>query len=702
MEYKKVSQEINDITNENLKKLQNLFPSVVKDGLVDFDALKEELGEFEEVDKEKYEFIWSGKKNAKKIAQGDVYNRTLKYVDADSKNPDITENIYIEGDNLEVLKLLRQNYYGAIKMIYIDPPYNTDGDFVYNDKFAMNSKESDIAEGIRDEDGNPLQKNSKSSNRYHANWLNMIYPRLKVAKDLLTDDGVIFISIDDNEQANLKKVCDEIFGEKNFVNCISVKMSEASGVKMNHQHIRFPKIKEHILFYKKNGFKGFERIDKYKIKDWDTENNIFLDNFDYKDRLELIKYEEKNNLNNKDLEKINSIFSKVKKRSLSDVLKEQTFNSLNEETKWLFDNAYRIIKTAGSSSLLKIVKEENKSYTQEIAANISSEGVLFYFITDFNRDVKQPRFQVLFADRGIYKNPCDFWQDIKTTGAIANEGGVLYKNGKKPLQLLKRIIKMTTKEDDIILDYFAGSSSTAHATMDLNVEDNGRRKFIMVQVPDNIDYSITKSTGEAKKDLQNLVNFLDGINKPHLLTEIGKERIRRAGEKIKEKIEKENENIKDGEVPKKIPDIGFKVFRVDDTNIKWNEIDNIGQMDMEAMKHNPDLADFKIGFNDTDIVYEVMLRQKDVPLSATLETLTEIGDRTYIYGSSYLVCLETNITEEMVEKLSSLNPLPIKFIFRDSAFKDNINLKDETFRRLKSLIEKNSGNSKMAYTVEFI
>ena len=197
MDYNKISQEINNFTNDRLQMLAQLFPNVVKDGCVDFEALKEELGQFQEVDKERYEFTWAGKQGAKKKAQEDVLARTLKYIEADSKNSETTENLYIEGDNLEVLKLLRQNYYGAIKIIYIYPPYNTGNDFVYNYNFTMTAQQSDLAEGIRDAQGSPLQKNQKSTNRYHANWLNMIYPRLKVAKDLLTEDGVIFISIDD-------------------------------------------------------------------------------------------------------------------------------------------------------------------------------------------------------------------------------------------------------------------------------------------------------------------------------------------------------------------------------------------------------------------------------------------------------------------------------------------------------------------------
>ena len=244
-EYKNVPQEINNVVSDNLKKLAQLFPSVVKDGQLDIDALKEELGTFEEVGKEKYEFTWSGKQNAKKIAQQDVFGKTLKFCPEKSKNADTTENVYIEGDNLEALKLLRQNYYNSIKMIYIDPPYNTGNDFVYNDDYSMSQEESDIAEGIVDELGERYTKNV-SGNRFHANWCNMIYPRLKLAKDLLTDDGVIFISIDDNEQENLRKACDEIFGTDNFIGQIvwqSTQKNDPRFIAINH---------EYVLCYTKN------------------------------------------------------------------------------------------------------------------------------------------------------------------------------------------------------------------------------------------------------------------------------------------------------------------------------------------------------------------------------------------------------------------------------------------------------------------
>jgi adenine-specific DNA-methyltransferase len=258
----------------------------------------------------------------------------------------------------------------------------------------------------------------------------------------------------------------------------------------------------------------------------------------------------------------------------------------------------------------------------------------------------------------------------------------------KPVSLIMKLIFHVidgTGENDIILDFFSGSATTAHAVMQLNAEDGGNRRFIMVQLPESCD----ENSEAYKAGYKNIC-------------EIGKERIRRAGERIKEEIG-ENGQLKLGEDPKKVPDIGFKVFRASDTNIKWNLVESDhGQLDLDSIKDNPDVMDFTSNAKDVDVVYEIMLRQKDVPLSESMEVLSHIGNRTYLYGSSYLICLETEVTEGMVDKLAAIDPLPIKFVFRDSAFKDDISLKDETFRRLEGLIAKNSGDVKKTYTVEFI
>lgn len=651
MDYPKVTQEINNIVEDNVKLLAQLFPAAVKDGQVDFEALKEEIGQFEEVGKEKYEFTWAGKQDAKKKAQEDVYNRTLKYIESDSKNPETTENLYIEGDNLEVLKLLRQNYYGAIKMIYIDPPYNTGNDFVYNDNFTMGVKESDISEGTRDDEGNPLQKNQQSSNRYHANWINMMYPRLKTAKDLLTDDGVIFISIDDNEVENLKKICNEIFGESNYIDTLHWKRKKQPSFLAKHT----AKVMEYVIIYGKCK----ECVDKLSIENIsdgtkkvvNLTNNISVRRFKAGVRVKLGE---------------------------NGVIAKGVYTIKSMQVEYLSDVYYKNGLTEN-----EVEVKAQFSVSQDLVDKFIEENLLFITINyGLRRDVSVEEQNNKKAITDLLLDWGDNQDSEKEQQELLNGK---YFDYTKPTKLLLNISKSITFGDDIILDFFSGSATTAHAVMQLNAEDGGNRKFIMVQVPE-----VTDENSEAKKA------GYDNI------CEIGKERIRRAGEKIKQEIETANAQLKIGEEPKQVPDIGFKVFRTADTNIKWNLYDELGQLDTSAMTHTPDLADFTMGFSDIDVVYEVMLRQKDVPLSATLEILTDISSRTYLYGSAYLVCLETEITEKLIDKLAALDPLPIKFVFRDSAFKDDINMKDETFRRLKNLIERNSGLAKKTYTVEFI
>lgn len=560
----------------------------------------------------------------------------MKFVAKDSKNADSTENIYIEGDNLEVLKLLRQNYYNSIKMIYIDPPYNTGNDFVYNDTFKMDKEESDKAEGIISENNEKLQKNQKSTNRYHANWLNMMYPRLKLARDLLTDDGVIFISIDDNEQANLKRLCDEIFGEENFVGEFIWKKKQGGGNDSNIIVVEH----EYIISYIKGNKSDFIfNLDaNYKLND-----NLYPFR-DQKGEYGLVT-----------LDKSSIRFSD----SLVFEIKSPNGDSFYPRVIKGKQSCWRWSKAKVEENYSELVFKDGKVYTKYYRP----EGVT-------------PRSLLIDAVYGRTETGND---DIKEL--FVNLNPFSYP---KPVKLLNHFISIGINKNDTILDFFSGSATTAHAVMQLNSEDNGNRKYIMVQLPE-----ITDEKSEA---------FKAGYKN---IAEIGKERIRRAGEKIKQEIEDYNSNLKLGEEPKKVPDIGFKVFKVDNTNIKWYDLENINEESQYSFD-DPDSLDFVLGNNDTDIVYEIMLRQNDVPLSESLEVLTDIGNRTYLYASTYLICLETEITEQMVEKLASLEPLPIKFVFRDSAFKDNISLKDETFRKLRSLIERNSGESKVSYRVEFI
>lgn len=628
MEYTKVQQQMNDIVGDNVKKLAQLFPAAVKDGEVDFEALKEELGQFQEVGSEKYELTWAGKKNAKKIAQEDVVGRTLKFIPEDSKDAETTENLYIEGDNLEVLKLLRQNYYGAVKMIYIDPPYNTGNDFVYNDSFEMNNDEIKENDESFSGFGEKYSINSDTQSRYHANWISMMYPRLKVAKDLLRDDGVIFISIDDNEMINLKGICNEIFGEENFIEQLIWKR------RANTPNDRvIGKIHEYILVYAKNMDSVVLYLqprdaaldEKYKNPNNDSRGPWFADNL---------------SANGKGGRLVQSCVYPIK----NPITGEEYYPPQNKC--WLYNR----------EKMNELMVDGRIGFRES-----SGAPYLKRFLSEVRQGSTLP---TLLLDKGF---------SVDSAKEIRNLFGKDVFEFPKPTILLKTLIRTGSYENDIVLDFFSGSCSTVQALFELNIEMKINRKFIMVQLPE-----LCKDNSEARR-----LGY-------QYICQVAIERIKKAGQKIK------------SEHPDADIDIGFKVFRTADTNIKWNSLMDLGQVNMSQLEYTPDLIDFMPGAKDVDIVYELMLRQRDVALSETLEQLSDIGSRTYLYASSYLVCLETEITEELVSKLAELDPLPIKFIFRDSAFKDDIALKDETFRRLKALIEKNAGTNKPAYTVEFI
>lgn len=637
---------------DNIAKIAQLFPDCVTETvdersgqpkrLIDFEKLKQNLSDSVMSERaERYQFTWPDKSKAILLANSPI-NATLRPCREESVDFDNTQNLYIEGDNLDVLKCLKETYLHKVKMIYIDPPYNTGNDFVYEDDFAQSSEEYLANSGQFDEQGNRMFTNAESNGRFHTKWLNMIYPRLKVARDLLTDDGVIFISIDDNEVENLRKVCDEVFGEGNFVNCIAVKMSEASGVKMNHAKSRFPKIKEYLLFYKKRDFKKFECIDKYPITQWDEENNLFLENFEIEDRKKLEELELKDSNDNKDMKLANVILSKARIISICDALKKYSISEENK-TEWLFKNSYRIFKTAGSSSLAKLVKSLPLIPSQDMASAVSKKGVLFFYITKFNRNTKQPRLQVIFADTNLYKNPCDFWQDIKTTGGIANEGDVNYSNGKKPLKLINRIVKMTTTDHDLILDFFSGSATTAHSVMEMNKEEKSERKFIMVQIDEDLDESLKKATGNNKETIEEAIDFLDSIGKPHLLTELGKERIRRAGKKIKEESPLTTQDL----------DTGFRVLKLDSTNMQdiYYSPKDISQPELFSQIEN-----VKPDRTGEELLFQVML-ELGATLDSKIETTTVADKTIYNVSEGYLVaCFDQNVSDEVVKAIAQMQP----------------------------------------------
>lgn len=657
MEYSKVQQGINDIVGDNVKKLAQLFPSAVKDGEVDFEALKEELGQFTEVDSEKYELTWAGKKNAKKIAQEDIIGKTLKFIPEDSKNADTTENLYIEGDNLEVLKMLRQNYYGAIKVIYIDPPYNTGNDFVYNDFFEIGKEESDIAEGAEDELGEKYTVNAKSKNRYHAKWLNMMYTRLKIAKDLLSEDGVMLISIDDNEVDNLIKIVKEIYDDSNYVGTLVWEKKKKGSFLSN----TITNIKEYVLIVAKN-FSAFQGMIG-EIND-STETYPCI-----------------NAINKRELRTIPAgIESKYKEKDYF----LPAGHEISDTTMSIVLHSDLVIENGVLAK--ELVLEGNWRYSQDAMYEYALNKEI-YITRDLylRRIVSDARYKTLkdllprvgTDSTQTFNSPVNI-NDLFESGWGSNEdadeelrllmGTQKLLDYPKPVRLIKKLLAAVRDENAIIMDFFSGSATTAQAVMELNAEESWNLKFILVQLSEKFaEDSIAKKAGF------------------NTITELGRKRMCNVSDKLGTDT-----------------DTGFKVFRVADTNIKWNSLVDAGQLDLSQIETTPDLVDFVPGANDVDIVYELMLRQRDVALSETLEQLSDIGSRIYLYASSYLVCLETEITVELINKLAELDPLPIKFIFRDSAFKDDIALKDETFRRLKALVEKNAGSDKPTYTVEFI
>lgn len=662
-EYHKISEGIlgeETIEKTNTELFLSLvgqyFPEAIKDGEVDFTALKEEMGEFHEVSSEHYDFTWAGKQSAKKEAQSDIFGKTLKYKPQDSLNPDTTENIYIEGDNLEALKLLRRNYHGKIKMIYIDPPYNRGSDLIYCDTFTLSEEElaelsGDIENGVR------LQKNPKDNAKYHTKWLNMMYPRLKIARDLLADDGVIFISIDDNEQENLKKICDEIFGACNFV----AQLATVMNLKGNNDQFGFAGTHEYTLVYIKN-ILSVEELNGIALTDEDIANYIYEDEIGkYKIGATLMRTGEAG-------------FRSKRPKGYYPIYVSADYKTMDTIKHSETDIEVFPITREGVEMSWRRSPENLHQSRNEFVINHNANGISFYKKQRLEEDMKRGKKpKTLF-----YKAEYSSGNGTLVIKDIFN--GRLFDN-PKPLALIKDFIKIGTSDDSIILDFFSGSATTAHAVMQLNAEDGGNRKFIMMQFPEETD----EKSEAYKAGYKNIC-------------EIGKERIRRAAKKIHE------------DNPSAEFDDGFKVFEVADTNIRWNTIsdEEIKLLtDDDYPTYDKENIDFTPGHNDIDIVYEIMLRQFDIPLSTPIEKLPEVSDRTYIFANAVVVCLEPEIDEKLIEKLASIEPVPGKFVLRDSAFNDDIELKDVSYRRLSALIanhqlEGERKNRRNNYTVEFI
>lgn len=599
-----------DGVDANIEKLAQIFPEAVtetKDAngklvrVANLEALKALLeGKVADPNEQEcYEFIWPGKSDAIMEAAKSI-TKTLRPCPEESKNWDSTQNLYIEGDNLEALKLLQQSYLGKVKMIYIDPPYNTGKDFVYRDNFHKSKSEYDEESTVRDEDDNKLVQNTESNGRFHSDWCSMIYPRLKLARDLLSDDGVIFISIDDNEVHNLRKICDEIFGEKNFIVQLIWKKKQGGG----NDSTNFVIEHEYLLVYSKFYKNLILHNDEYHCLD-DALYPYTDENGDYG----LIT-----------LDKSSIRFSE----------------SLVFEIKDPQGKSYlpRIVK--GKQSCWRWSKEKvEKDYSKLVFKN-SNVYTKYY----------RPRGVV---PRSLLADP-RFGRTETGKEEVIDILGGNYFSYPKPKGLLKHVISISTKSDNIILDFFSGSATTAHACIQLNAEDGGSRKFIMVQLPEKTD----EKSEAFKAGYRNIC-------------EISKERIRRAGEKIKAEHATSAPNL----------DIGFRVLKVAESNMKdvYYSPAQTSQDLLDSLESN-----IKEDRTDLDLLFACLI-DFGVELSLPLKSETIDGASVHTVQSGevpdIIACFAENIPESVVREIASRKPL--RAVFRDSSFKDSpskINVKE--------------------------
>ncbi|ACB83961.1 site-specific DNA-methyltransferase [Natranaerobius thermophilus] len=615
---KKFNGESKDIVAENISKLKELFPEVESEGKIDFERLQEILGEYIEDKEEKYRFEWNGKSKAIKLSQTPSTG-TLRPCKEESKNWDETENLFIEGDNLEVLKLLQKTYHSSIKMIYIDPPYNTGGDFVYEDDFQDNLNNYLKITGQINEEGKKNSTNTENGGRFHTKWLNMMYPRLKLARNLLNDQGVIFISIDDNESGNLWKVCNEIFGETNFVAEITV-IVKTEGRRYGF----FAKSHEKIYVYAKN-------IDNLALNEIDIKGKKFT----YRDEFGGFNIKELRNQNTRAFNSSNRPNLRYPFYVNTDNVDENGFMEVSVDYQEGWEEVYPMI-TNGLKSVWRWGKESARQQeNKNLVARRGRDGII----------------RIYQKYRKLTEIPKTVWKDkeiisIKGTKEVQELLGSGIFDFPKPVKLLSDIITIATDQDSIILDFFSGAATTAHATIKKNAEDGGTRKYIMVQLPEKSD----EKSEAYKAGYKNI-------------SEIGKERIRRAGEKILDE-NKDKEGIEN-------LDTGFKVFKLDSSNLKeWNpDYDNL-EMTLEDMVEN-----FVDGRTEEDVVYEIMLKY-GIDLTFPIETTEIDGKKVYNIGFGALfVCLDDEITLNVVKSIAKLkediDPEITRVVFKDNGFQSD-------------------------------
>ena len=591
----KLKMQSTNGVQENIEKIQSLFPDCVTETIdertgelvrkVDFGKLQQNLSDvIISGCEERYQFTWPDKKKAILLANSPV-NAALRPCREESVDFDNTQNLYIEGDNLDVLKCLKETYLHKVKMIYIDPPYNTGNDFVYEDDFAESSAEYLANSGQFDEQGNRLVTNTESNGRFHTDWLNMIYPRLKVARDLLTDDGVIFISIDDNEQENLKRVCDEIFGESNFVTDFiwEKRLNRENRKEVSSRH-------DYILCYSKKNKENERRLYLLPMNDKALSNYGNPDN--------------------------------------------------DPRGLWKSDPAHAQAGHGTKSQFYTLIAPNGKRhelpsgrcwlYTEPVMQKAIEDNRI-WFGADGN-GVPRIKTYLNAKERGLTPETMLFASEVSTNEKAKNDlkslfDGVAVFETPKPMELILHFLRLASKDGDIILDFFSGSSAAAHAVMQLNAEDGGNRKFIMVQLPE-----LTDEKSEAYKAGYKTI------------CEIGKERIRRAGKKIKEDSPLTTQDL----------DTGFRVLKLDSSNMEdiYYTPKDISQANLFSLVDN-----VKSDRTAEDLLFQVML-ELGATLDSKIETEVVAGKTIYNVADGYLVaCFDKDVTDEVVTTIARMHPL---------------------------------------------
>ena len=613
----KLRMQSSNGVEDNITKIAQLFPDCVTETvdersglpkhLIDFEKLKQNLSDSVMSERaERYQFTWPDKSKAILLANSPI-NATLRPCREDSVDFDNTQNLYIEGDNLDVLKCLKETYLHKVKMIYIDPPYNTGNDFVYEDDFAQSSEEYLANSRQFDEQGNRMFTNAESNGRFHTDWLNMIYPRLKVARDLLTDDGVIFISIDDNEVENLRKVCDEVFGEQNFVDSLHWKKKKQPSFLAKHT----AKVMEYVIVYAKNTFK----LEKLSIEKVSDSNKKVI------------------NINNKVSSRIFKPGVRVKSEEQTGIIKAGVYTGRSMDVEYKNDIYYENGRTTNEVEVVSKFSDSQSNIDTFIQKD------LLYITKNFllRRDVGEEAAEKRKSITDLLLN--DYGDNQESDKEFLELFDKKYFDYTKPIKLIYNLVKSNFTEEGIILDFFSGSATTAHAVMQLNSEDGGNRKFIMVQLPEK-----TEEKSEA---------FKAGYKN---ICEIGKERIRRAGKKIKEESPLTTQDL----------DTGFRVLKLDSTNMQdiYYSPKDISQADLFSQVDN-----VKPDRTGEDLLFQVML-ELGATLDSKIETTTIAGKTIYNVAEGYLVaCFDPDVTDDVVKAIAQMQPAYA--VLRDTSMKDD-------------------------------